>query len=89
MYSFFGRGRSPAAAPSSDTALPFEEPPEVDEAPRRRGGLRRGAWVRHAKLGRGRVLSIEGSGDDARLVVYFQGQGRRKLVAKYANLEVF
>ena len=23
------------------------------------------------------------------LVVYFQGQGRRKLVAKYANLEVF
>ncbi len=89
VYSFFGRGRPPAAAPSPVAAAPFDETAEFDEAPRRRGGLRRGAWVRHAKLGRGRVLSIEGSGDDARLVVYFQGQGRRKLVAKYANLEVF
>ena len=87
VFSFFGRQPTPAASRAAE--VPFEEPPAFDAEPRGRGGLRRGAWVRHAKLGRGRVLSIEGSGDDARLVIWFQGQGRRKLVAKYANLEVF
>ena len=48
----------------------------------------RGSRVRHATLGLGQVLTIEGSGDDMRLTIYFDGQGRRKLMAKYAKLEV-
>ncbi|HEX9733001.1 MAG TPA: hypothetical protein VGG06_13570 [Thermoanaerobaculia bacterium] len=47
-----------------------------------------GNRVRHAVLGEGRVLQIEGSGEDARLVVFFDGVGRRKLLVKYAQLEV-
>ncbi len=50
--------------------------------------LRRGARVRHAKLGRGRVLQIEGSGEDMRLIVFFDTKGRKKLLARYAQLEV-
>ncbi|MCP4659342.1 MAG: DUF3553 domain-containing protein, partial [bacterium] len=50
--------------------------------------LRRGSRVRHAKLGIGKVLSIEGSGDEMRVNVYFDGVGRRKLIVRYANLEV-
>ena len=50
--------------------------------------MRRGARVRHVSLGIGRILQIEGSGDDMRLVVYFDSKGRKKLLAKYAQLEV-
>ncbi|MCG8457365.1 MAG: UvrD-helicase domain-containing protein [Holophagales bacterium] len=53
-----------------------------------RDPVRRGARVRHSKLGMGKVMQIEGSGEDARLIVYFEGVGRRKLIVKYANLEI-
>ena len=91
VYSFFGQ-QAPAeesqpvkSAGSSSPApmrLPFE--PETPQG----GSVKRGARVRHAKLGVGKILFIEGSGDNARLVIYFEGVGRRKLVAKYANLDV-
>ncbi|NJL27955.1 MAG: hypothetical protein HC897_08675 [Thermoanaerobaculia bacterium] len=44
--------------------------------------------VKHPSLGSGVVLALEGSGQDARLTVYFDSVGRRKLIARYANLEV-
>jgi hypothetical protein len=94
VFSFFGRG-----APASGSQRVVEVDEEASPAVERRGssqgsgsgqggGLSKGTWVRHATLGRGRILSIEGSGEDKRLIVYFQGQGRRKLVAKYAKLEI-
>ncbi len=49
--------------------------------------LRRGARVRHASLGEGVVMDVEGAGDDAKITVYFERAGRRKLVAKFAALE--
>jgi DNA helicase-2/ATP-dependent DNA helicase PcrA len=51
------------------------------------GGLRKGLQVRHATLGKGVVLAIDGNGDDARLTVVFESVGRRKLIARYARLE--
>ena len=53
-----------------------------------RGELRKGCKVRHATLGDGVVLDLEGSGDNARLTVFFKSGGKKKLVARYANLEV-
>jgi DNA helicase II / ATP-dependent DNA helicase PcrA len=49
-------------------------------------GLHRGARVRHPKYGAGVILQQEGSGDDARLTVYFDRAGKKKFVAKFANL---
>ena len=49
-------------------------------------GFRRGSKVRHPEYGTGVVLTIEGSGDAEKLVVYFDGAGRKKFVARYANL---
>jgi DNA helicase-2/ATP-dependent DNA helicase PcrA len=49
-------------------------------------GLHRGARVRHPMYGPGVVLQQEGSGDDARLTVYFDRAGKKKFVAKFANL---
>jgi DNA helicase-2/ATP-dependent DNA helicase PcrA len=49
-------------------------------------GLTRGARVRHDQFGDGVILRMEGSGDDAKLTVYFDRAGTKKFVAKYAKL---
>ncbi len=91
VLSFFGKkdatkGLSPEEVAASEgpknLKLPF-----MPETPKG-GPLRKGARVRHAKLGIGKVLQIEGKGDSAKLIVYFDSVGRRKLIAKYANLDV-
>ena len=33
-------------------------------------------------------MMVEGSGGDARITVYFPRGGKKKLIAKYANLEI-
>ncbi len=53
----------------------------------RRQTYGRGRKVRHASLGDGVVLDVEGSGDDSKLTIFFEHAGRKKLVAKYAELE--
>ncbi len=52
------------------------------------GGLRPGAHVRHATLGKGVVLHLDGQGENAKLTVFFDKAGKRKLVRRYAPLEV-
>jgi DNA helicase II / ATP-dependent DNA helicase PcrA len=49
--------------------------------------LRKGKRVRHPQLGEGVVLAVEGHGEAMKLTVFFERAGKRKLVAKYANLE--
>ena len=46
----------------------------------------RGARVMHGKFGTGTVQSVRGRGLDARIVVDFDGVGRKKLVLRYAGL---
>jgi len=50
--------------------------------------LRPGMQVRHPMFGMGQVMMVEGSGGDARITVYFPRGGKKKLIAKYANLEL-
>ena len=47
-----------------------------------------GVHVRHAKYGKGLVLRREGTGDGVKLTVSFPGFGQKKLIEKYANLEI-
>ncbi|HUF77744.1 MAG TPA: UvrD-helicase domain-containing protein [Thermoanaerobaculia bacterium] len=75
VYSFFGR-EEPSAAYGSISAAAGER------------GIRKGSRVEHPVLGEGVVLATEGSGDLAKITVYFQKAGKKKLVAKYANLEL-
>ncbi len=51
-------------------------------------GLGAGAIIRHPRYGRGTILRREGEGDDAKLTVSFPGHGLKKLVAKFAQLQV-
>ena len=51
-----------------------------------RAELKRGARVRHETFGDGTILTMEGSGPDAKLTVYFDRAGSKKFIAKYAKL---
>ncbi len=99
VYDFFshsagGRTSSATAAGRRASRTPSSAPrPMVssfdpDEADHASGQIRRGSRVRHAHLGPGQVMHLEGSGDDLRVIVLFETVGRRKLIARYANLEV-
>jgi DNA helicase-2/ATP-dependent DNA helicase PcrA len=55
-------------------------------APPTASGFKRGSRVKHPEYGSGVVLSIEGSGDAEKLTVYFDHAGRKKFVARFANL---
>jgi DNA helicase II / ATP-dependent DNA helicase PcrA len=48
--------------------------------------LARGRRVRHPRYGYGVILSQEGSGEETRLTVYFDRAGKKKFVARYADL---
>jgi DNA helicase-2/ATP-dependent DNA helicase PcrA len=50
--------------------------------------LPEGARVLHDKFGKGIIVSREGSGEDLMITVRFDGYGNKKLMAKYAHLEI-
>jgi DNA helicase-2/ATP-dependent DNA helicase PcrA len=50
--------------------------------------LRPGVRVRHPLFGVGTVLRLEGGGDDLKVTVSFPGVGAKKLVARFAGLQV-
>jgi DNA helicase-2/ATP-dependent DNA helicase PcrA len=46
-----------------------------------------GVRVEHAQFGEGKVISMEGRGDQTKAVVFFKEVGQKKLVLKYAKLQ--
>ena len=52
------------------------------------GEIAVGSHVRHHKYGTGLVLRREGSGDNVKLTISFPGHGMKKLIEKFANLEI-
>jgi DNA helicase-2/ATP-dependent DNA helicase PcrA len=71
--------RRPEARAVSDVPPP---------APADLAGLRPGARVRHPLFGVGTVVRTDGGGDDLKLTVSFAGVGAKRLVARFAGLEV-
>jgi DNA helicase-2/ATP-dependent DNA helicase PcrA len=47
-----------------------------------------GTRVRHAKYGNGTILRTEGDGDEMKLTISFMSHGLKKMIAKYAELEL-
>jgi DNA helicase-2/ATP-dependent DNA helicase PcrA len=73
----------PAAVPPK--AVPSHRPP-VPAPVRKKTGL--GSTIEHDKYGRGTIVRLEGSGEDAKVTVSFPGHGLKKLVAKYAGIKI-
>ena len=101
VYTFFNRERSAPPARPSFAERAVERAPvrtvsaatpaataAAERAPSLQRPVRRGSRVRHPTLGQGVVLELEGEGEEMKLVVFFERAGKRKLIARFANLEV-
>ena len=64
------------------------KPAAPQAVPQKKKKLGPGSSVEHAKYGRGTVLRLEGTGDDTKLTVSFPGFGLKKLIAKYAGIQI-
>ena len=80
-YARRGR-RSPVAREQFEPAYAYEEENQSLIS------LRPGMRVRHPQFGLGTVLSVESHSNDLKLVVRFTDVGQKKLLAKYARLEL-
>jgi len=72
---------------SGGTPTPPREPQVVLE-PESPDSFVRGARVLHPQFGEGEIKTVSGSPANPKLVVHFQGAGRKTLLARYANLEL-
>lgn len=50
--------------------------------------LKVGYNVKHERFGKGKVLKIEGTGDDKKATIFFPNEGSKTLLMKFAKLEV-
>ena len=76
-------GLGARAARDDGAAVDAPPPASADDA-----AIRPGIKVRHPLFGVGTVLRREGDGADFKVTVSFPGVGAKKLVARYAGLEV-
>ena len=49
--------------------------------------LSEGSHIEHDRFGKGTILAIEGSGENAKAEVEFQAVGRKKLLLKFARFK--
>jgi len=51
-------------------------------------GLMAGMEVEHSKFGKGKVVSVEGSGPNKKATVFFNGVGNKNLLLRFAKLKI-
>ncbi|MCQ2298438.1 MAG: UvrD-helicase domain-containing protein, partial [Bacteroidales bacterium] len=62
--------------------------PTQGNSPAEIAAIQVGLKVMHAKFGVGKVLQIEGSGNDAKALIFFENVGQKQLMLKFAKLTV-
>lgn len=75
-------------APAPRPQKPRPAPARTEPAAAGDGELAAGVKARHPSFGVGIVRKIEGKGEKAKVVIYFPRFGERKLVRKFAKLDV-
>jgi DNA helicase II / ATP-dependent DNA helicase PcrA len=50
--------------------------------------LQTGMVVEHVRFGRGKVLQLEGSGQDKKATIFFEGQGSKQILLRFARLNI-
>jgi DNA helicase-2/ATP-dependent DNA helicase PcrA len=51
-------------------------------------GIKPGMTVEHDRFGRGKVLSLDGSGANTKVVIHFGAAGQKQLLVKFARLRI-
>jgi DNA helicase II / ATP-dependent DNA helicase PcrA len=82
--SSYGRGGAGRPSPARANSGRSAQPP----APRTSTNPLIGTRVRHSKYGLGTVIEVEGEGEERKLTVSFQDYGPKKLIERYANLQL-
>ena len=62
--------------------------PTQGNTPAEIAAIKIGMKVAHAKFGTGKVLQIEGSGNDAKAIIFFENVGQKQLMLKFAKLTI-
>jgi DNA helicase-2/ATP-dependent DNA helicase PcrA len=93
IRQFFAERNSSSPRSSSEGSQSAPPPSAAQPAVKGAAPVKRrktgpGSTIEHAKYGRGTVVRVEGSGDDAKVTVSFPGHGLKKLVAKYAGIKI-
>ena len=84
-----GAPAAPGRAPARPIGGPASAPQALSPGPAPdEEALRPGVRVRHPLFGVGTVLRREGEGHDLKVTVSFPGVGAKKLVARFAGLEL-
>jgi DNA helicase-2/ATP-dependent DNA helicase PcrA len=81
-------GEPPTPRPPVTPSKPVPAAASAAPAPAKTKKVGPGSVIEHAKYGRGTIVRLEGSGEDAKVTVSFPGHGLKKLVAKYAGIKV-
>ena len=76
--SFFTRRPQPS---TPNSQLSTNPPSDIN-------AIQPGVTVVHAKFGTGKVLSVEGSGDSRKAIIYFDNVGQKQLMLKFAKLTI-
>ncbi len=71
-------------APPGELTYDYSDSQDVPTLPE----LSQGARVRHPRFGVGTVAELDGAGWEVKAVIDFESVGRKKLVVKYANLDL-
>jgi DNA helicase II / ATP-dependent DNA helicase PcrA len=79
---------APSGLQQPQRSVAAAQPVAPKAVPQKKKKLGPGSTVEHAKYGRGTVVRLEGSGDDTKLTVSFPGYGLKKLIAKYAGIQI-
>lgn len=83
-----GGSANGTAAPLRRKGLNTATAPTASNTPAQISAIQPGMKVHHAKFGTGQVISLEGSGDSLKAVVFFAAVGQKTLVLKFAKLSV-
>ena len=51
-------------------------------------GYKAGSMVKHSVFGKGKLLRVEGVGENTKLTILFSGNVKKTLIQKYANLTI-
>lgn len=83
----------PSSPRSSGSRSPYGRSPSTPAAQPLKSPLKSkdplvGKRVRHPKYGLGTIIEVDGEGEDRRLTVSFQDYGPKKLIERYAHLQL-
>lgn len=81
----------PEARPTFTPSTPRNLKPVAAAAstvPSQNVALQVGQYIEHERFGLGRVLKVEGSGDNAKATIHFENAGEKQLLLRFARFKV-